>query len=59
MKSVVIAASIKNCYDAIQAVIAGADSLAWCTGLAGRLLVLAAAFPLLEEICQRIWGLAA
>ena len=35
---------------------AGADSLAWCTGLAGRLLVLAAAFPLLEEICQRIWG---
>ena len=38
---------------------AGADSLAWCTGLAGRLLVLAAAFPLLEEICQRIWGLAA
>ena len=38
---------------------AGADSLAWCTGLAGRILVLAAAFPLLEEICQRIWGLAA
>ena len=37
---------------------AGADSLAWCTGLAGRLFVLAAAFPLLEEICQRIWGLA-
>lgn len=29
---------------------AGADSLAWCTGLAGRLLVLAAAFPLLDGI---------
>ena len=26
--SVVIAASIKNCYDAVQAIIAGADSLA-------------------------------
>lgn len=38
---------------------AGADSLSWCTGLAGRLLVLAAAFPLLEEVCQKIWGLAA
>ena len=28
LKSVVIAASIKNCYDAVQAVVAGADSLA-------------------------------
>lgn len=33
---------------------AGADSLAWCAGLAGRCLVLAAAWPLLEEILQRI-----
>lgn len=33
---------------------AGADSLAWCVGLAGRCLVLAAAWPLLEEILQRI-----
>lgn len=38
---------------------AGADTLAWCAGLAGRVLVLAAAFPLLEELCQKIWGLAA
>ena len=37
---------------------AGADSLAWCVGLAGRCLVLAAAWPLLEEILQRIGGLA-
>ena len=36
-----------------------ADTLAWCAGFAGRCLVLAAAFPLLEEICQKIWGLAA
>ena len=34
---------------------AGAESLAWCAALAGRLLVLAAAWPLLEEIGQRIW----
>lgn len=33
---------------------AGADSLAWCVGLAGRCLVLAAAWPLLEEILQKI-----
>ena len=33
---------------------AGAESLAWCTALAGRVLVLAAAWPLLEEILQRI-----
>ncbi|MGN0707822.1 MAG: stage III sporulation protein AD [Faecalibacterium sp.] len=37
---------------------AGADSLAWCTGFAGRCLVLAAAWPLLETICARIWELA-
>ena len=37
---------------------AGADSLGWCAGFAGRCFVLAAAFPLLEEVCQRIGGLA-
>lgn len=37
---------------------AGADSLGWCAGLAGRCLVLTAAFPLLEEVCQKIWRLA-
>lgn len=37
---------------------AGADSLAWCAGLAGRCLVLAAAWPLLQEVCARIWELA-
>ena len=37
---------------------AGADSLAWCVGLAGRCLVLAAAWPLLEEIMQRIGSIA-
>ena len=37
---------------------AGADSLGWCAGLAGRCLVLAAAFPLLEDVCRRLWGLA-
>ena len=36
-----------------------ARTLSWCAGFAGRCLVLAAAFPLLEEICQKIWGLAA
>ena len=36
----------------------GAEALCWCAGLAGRCLVLAAVFPLLEEVCQRIWGLA-
>lgn len=36
----------------------GAEVLGWCAGLAGRCLVLAAVFPLLEEVCQRIWGLA-
>lgn len=34
----------------------GAEALGWCAGLAGRCLVLAAVFPLLEEVCQRIWG---
>lgn len=33
---------------------AGADALAWCVGLAGRCLVLAAAWPLMEEILERI-----
>ena len=37
---------------------AGAESLAWCAGLAGRCLALAAVWPLLREICQTIWGLA-
>lgn len=36
---------------------AGAQSLAWCTSFAGRCLVLAAAWPLLEEICRWIWEL--
>lgn len=33
---------------------AGAESLAWCTALAGRVLVLAAAWPLLENIGRKI-----
>ena len=37
---------------------AGAESLAWCTALAGRVLVLAAAWPLLEEISQKIGSIA-
>ena len=37
---------------------AGADTLAWCAGLAGRCLVLAAVWPLLEQIFQTIWGVA-
>lgn len=37
---------------------AGADSLAWCVGLAGRCMVLAAAWPLLEEILQQIGSMA-
>lgn len=36
---------------------AGASSLGWCAGFAGRCLVLGAAWPLLEEICQKIWSL--
>lgn len=36
----------------------GADSLGWCAGFAGRCLVLIAAYPLFEEVCQKIWGLA-
>lgn len=35
----------------------GAESLAWCAGFAGRCLILAAAWPLLEEIGQRIWSI--
>lgn len=38
---------------------AGAESLAWCTGFAGRCLVLAAAWPLLSELCRRVWELTA
>lgn len=34
---------------------AGAQSLAWCTSFAGRCLVLAAAWPLLSEVCRRLW----
>lgn len=34
---------------------AGAQSLAWCTSFAGRCLALAAVWPLLEQICSRIW----
>ena len=37
---------------------AGAESLGWCVGLAVRCLILAAAWPLLEEIGQRIWSIA-
>ena len=37
---------------------AGAESLAWCTSLAGRVLVLAAAWPLLDEIGQKLWSIA-
>ena len=37
---------------------AGAESLGWCVGLAGRCLVLAAAWPLLEEILQTIGSIA-
>lgn len=33
---------------------AGSDSLAWCVGLAGRCLILAVTWPLLEEMMQRI-----
>lgn len=36
---------------------AGAESLAWCTSLAGRVLMLAAIWPLLEEVCGLIWDL--
>lgn len=37
---------------------AGAETLAWCAGLAGRCLVLAAVWPLLRSICQTILGVA-
>lgn len=36
---------------------AGAESVAWCANLAGRCLVLAAAWPLLREVYQTIWEL--
>lgn len=37
---------------------AGASSIGWCVGLAGRCLVLAAAWPLLEEIVEKIGSIA-
>lgn len=37
---------------------AGAESLGWCVGLVGRCLVLATAWPLLEEILQTIGSIA-
>ncbi len=36
---------------------AGVESLAWCISLAGRVLVLTALWPLLEEVCGLIWEL--
>ena len=36
---------------------AEAEALAWCTGFAGRVLTLAALWPLLEEVCGMIWEL--
>ena len=37
--------------------LAEAEALAWCTGFAGRVLTLAALWPLLEEVCGMIWEL--
>lgn len=36
---------------------AEAEALAWCTSFAGRILTLAALWPLLEEVCEMIWNL--
>lgn len=36
---------------------AEAEVLAWCTTFAGRVLTLAALWPLLEEVCGMIWEL--
>ena len=36
---------------------AGAQSLGWCAGLMGRCLVLVSAWPLLQTVCQKIWGM--
>lgn len=36
---------------------AGAGALGWCVGFAGRCLVLGAAWPLLDTICQKVLGL--
>ena len=36
---------------------AEAEALAWCTGFAGRVLTLAALWPLLEEVWGMIWDL--
>ena len=34
---------------------AEAETMAWCAALAGRVLALAALWPLLEEVCGMIW----
>ncbi len=36
---------------------AEAEALAWCTSFAGRVLTLAALWPLLEEVCGMVWEL--
>lgn len=36
---------------------AEAETLAWCTAFAGRVLTLAALWPLIEEVCEMIWEL--
>ena len=36
---------------------AEAEAVAWCAGFAGRVLTLAALWPLLEEVCGMIWEL--
>ena len=36
---------------------AEAEALAWCTAFAGRILTLAALWPLLEVVCEMIWKL--
>ncbi len=36
---------------------AGAKALGWCAGFAGRVMALAALWPLLEEVCRSIWSL--
>ena len=43
---------------AAPAAMAASSTAAWCTALAGRVLVLAAAWPLLEEIGQKIGSIA-
>ena len=36
---------------------AEAETLAWCAAFAGRVLTLAALWPMLEEVCAMIWEL--